>query len=116
MLFFFGLANAGVPIGNFGAGTWFVLVSIIIGKPAGILAATSIGALGGLRLPSHVTWRDMTVVGITAGIGFTVALFFATAAFPYGRLLDETKMGALLSFAAFFLGLAAARVLKVGRR
>ena len=104
------------PLGNFGAGTWFVLVSIIIGKPVGILAATSSAALGGLRLPAHVTWRDMTVVGIIAGIGFTVALFFATAAFPYGRLLDETKMGALLSFAAFFLGLAAARVLKVGRR
>jgi NhaA family Na+:H+ antiporter len=116
MLFFFGLVNAGVPIGNVGAGTWLVLVSIIIGKPAGILAATSIGTLGGLRLPLHVTWRDMTVVGITAGIGFTVALFFATAAFPYGRLLDETKMGALLSFAAFFLGLAAARALNVGRR
>ena len=57
----------------------------------------------------------MTVVGIIAGIGFTVALFFATAAFPYGRLLDETKMGALLSFGAFFIGLGAARVLKVGR-
>ena len=48
-----------------------------------------------------------------AGIGFTVALFFATAAFPYGRLLDETKLGALLSFAAFFIGLAAARIFKI---
>ena len=57
----------------------------------------------------------MTVVGIVAGIGFTVALFFATAAFPYGRLLDETKMGALLSFGAFAVGLIAAHILKVGR-
>ena len=116
MLFFFGLANAGVVFGNFGAGTWFVLVAILIGKPAGILGATAVAAFAGLRLPAHVTWRDMTVVGIIAGIGFTVALFFATAAFPYGRLLDETKMGALLSFGAFFLGLGAARVLNVGRR
>ena len=115
MLFFFGLVNAGVVLGNFGAGTWFVLIAIIIGKPAGILAATAVAALAGLRLPAHVTWRDMTVVGIIAGIGFTVALFFATAAFPYGRLLDETKMGALLSFGAFFIGLGAARLLKVGR-
>ena len=68
----------------------------------------------GLRFPAQVTWRDVTVIGIIAGIGFTVALFFATAAFPYGRLLDETKMGALLSFIAFFLALIAARVLKVG--
>jgi NhaA family Na+:H+ antiporter len=116
MLFFFGLVNAGVVLGNFGAGTYFVLVSIIVGKPAGILGASAVGGLIGLRLPAHVTWRDMTVVGIIAGIGFTVALFFATAAFPYGRLLDETKMGALLSFGAFFIALGAARMLKVGRR
>lgn len=115
MLFFFGLVNAGVVLGNAGAGTWFVLISIVIGKPVGILGAAAVAKLAGLRLPKHVTWRDMTVVGIIAGVGFTVALFFATAAFPYGRLLDETKMGALLSFGAFFIGLAAARVLKVGR-
>jgi len=115
MLFFFGLANAGVAIGQAGAGTWFVLISIIAGKPLGILAATGIAAAAGLRLPKAVGWNDLIVVGIIASIGFTVALFFATAAFPYGRLLDETKLGALLSFGAFFLGLAAARVLKVGR-
>ena len=115
MLFFFGLANAGVALGNAGAGTWFVLISIIAGKPLGILAATGLSAAAGLRLPKAVGWNDVIVVGIIAGIGFTVALFFATAAFPYGRLLDETKLGALLSFGAFFLGLAAARVLKVGR-
>jgi Na+:H+ antiporter, NhaA family len=115
MLFFFGLVNAGVTLENTGAGTWFVLIAILIGKPIGILAATGGGALAGLRLPAGVTWRDLTVVGITAGIGFTVALFFATAAFPYGRLLDETKMGALLSFSAFGIALVAARLLRVGR-
>jgi Na+:H+ antiporter, NhaA family len=116
MLFFFGLVNAGVTLGNAGAGTWFVLGAIIIGKPAGILLTAAAATIAGLRLPAHVTWRDMTLVGIIAGIGFTVALFFATAAFPDGRLLNETKMGALLSFGAFFLGLGAARVLKVQRR
>jgi NhaA family Na+:H+ antiporter len=116
MLFFFGLVNAGVVLGNFGAGTWFVLVSILVGKPVGILAATATAAVAGLRLPADVTWRHMAVVGIIAGIGFTVALFFATAAFPYGRLLDETKMGALMSFGAFLIALGAARLLNVGRR
>ena len=115
MLFFFGLVNAGVTFGNVGAGTWFVLIAILIGKPVGILTATAAAALAGLRLPASVTWRDLIVVGIIAGIGFTVALFFATAAFPYGRLLDETKMGALLSFSAFAFALAAARLLGVGR-
>ena len=115
ILFFFGLSNAGVVFGNAGAGTWFVLTSIVIGKPVGILAATAIAAGAGLRLPKGVSWRDVTVVGVIAGIGFTVALFFATAAFPYGRLLDETKLGALLSGVAFLFALAAAKVLKVGR-
>jgi NhaA family Na+:H+ antiporter len=115
MLFFFGLVNAGVVFGNVGAGTWFVLVAIIFGKPIGIVAATALAALAGLHLPKGVGWRDVTIVGIIAGIGFTVALFFATAAFPYGRLLDETKLGALLSFSAFLIGLIAARALRVGR-
>jgi NhaA family Na+:H+ antiporter len=115
MLFFFGLVNAGVVLENAGAGTWFVLIAIIMGKPLGIVSATALSRLGGLHLPRGVTWRDVTVVGIVAGIGFTVALFFATAAFPYGRLLNETKLGALLSFSAAFLGLVAAKLLRVGR-
>jgi NhaA family Na+:H+ antiporter len=115
MLFFFGLANAGVVLRNFGPGTWFVLTSIVLGKPIGILAATGISTLLGLHLPRAVTWRDVSVIGIVAGIGFTVALFFATAAFPSGRLLDETKLGALLSFGAFFLAFVAAKALNVGR-
>ena len=115
VLFFFGLANAGVTFGNVGAGTWFVLTAILVGKPVGILAATAVTEFAGLHRPQRVTWRDLMVVGVIAGIGFTVALFFATAAFPYGRLLDETKMGALLSFSAFAIALAVAWLFKVGR-
>jgi NhaA family Na+:H+ antiporter len=115
MLFFFGLANAGVTFGNAGTGTWLVLAAILAGKPIGIAAAVFVSQLGGLHLPRDVTWRDMIVVGIIAAIGFTVALFFATAAFPYGRLLDETKLGALLSGGAALMAFAAARVLRVGR-
>jgi NhaA family Na+:H+ antiporter len=115
LLLFFGLANAGVVLTNAGAGTWFVLSAILIGKPIGILSATLLSVAVGLQRPRGVSWRDLTVVGIIAGIGFTVALFFATAAFPYGRLLDETKLGALLSLSAFIIGMAAAKVMKVGR-
>jgi len=55
------------------------------------------------------------VLGVVAAIGFTVALFFATAAFPAGELLDQTKMGALLSFSAAILAGMAALLLRVGR-
>lgn len=108
ILFLFGLVNAGVPIANTGTGTWIVLAAILIGKPVGILSFTALGGAVGLHRPSGVAWGDLTVVGIAAAVGFTVALFFATAAFPEGSLLDQTKMGALLSFiAAPLAGVAA---------
>lgn len=115
VLFFFGLVNAGVPLASVGPGTWIVLSALVAGKPLGILLFTAGATWIGLRRPAGVSWRAMTVVGIAAGIGFTVSLFFATAAFEGGRWLDETKMGALLSFGAAGLAPLAARVLKTGR-
>lgn len=115
ILFFFGLVNAGVGLSSVGPGTWFVLIGLVLGKPAGI-AALSYGAvfarLGELR---GIRPADMLVVGFAAAIGFTVALFFATAAFPNGALLAETKMGALLSFGSAGVAIAAAMILRVGR-
>jgi len=115
VLLFFGLVNAGVPVSSIGAGTWIVLSSILVGKPIGILGFTALGTALGLHRPSGVSWRDLIVVGFAAAIGFTVALFFATAAFPAGPLLAEAKMGALLSLVAAGLTLGAAFVLRVGR-
>lgn len=115
ILFLFGLVNAGVPLPNTGPGTWIVLAAILLGKPIGIVSFTAIGGAMGLRRPAGVTWRDLVVAGCAAAIGFTVALFFATAAFPPGALLDQTKMGALLSVVAAPLTAAAAWMLKVGR-
>ena len=66
-------------------------------------------------MPEPVTWRDVVTVGVIASIGFTVALFFATAAFPPGPLLDQTKMGALLSLSASVVRDGLAAVLRVGR-
>ena len=54
-------------------------------------------------------------VGCAAGLGFTVALFFATAAFPPGPMLDQAKLGALFSVSAAVVTLVAALALRVGR-
>ena len=105
ILLLFGFANAGVTLSSVGPGTWMVLTSLIVGKPVGIVVCTLLGVSLGLRAPGGLRLRDTTLLGIVAGIGFTVALFFATAAFPPGELLDEVKMGALLSFLAFPLAL-----------
>jgi len=61
-----------------------------------------------------LTANAILVTGIAAGIGFTVALFFATAA-SAGPLLDQAKMGALLSFTAGLAAAGLAAVLRVGR-
>jgi NhaA family Na+:H+ antiporter len=115
VLFLFGLVNGGVALGQIGAGTWIVVVALVVGKPLGIAAATFARSAVGAREPSALTSRDVLVIGCAAGIGFTVALFFATAAFPNGDLLDQTKMGALLSFTAVPIAALVAMLLRVGR-
>ena len=115
ILFFFGLANAGVEFASVGPGSWIVLAAILLGKPIGIVSCTALAVAAGLRQPTGVTWYDLTVLGVVAAIGFTVALFFAAAAFPAGELLDQTKMGALLSFSAAIVAVAIAALLRVGR-
>ena len=68
ILFFFGLANAGVAFTSIGIGTWVVLVAILVGKPVGILAATALAVRSGLRRPVGVTWRDLVVIGLVAAM------------------------------------------------
>jgi Na+:H+ antiporter, NhaA family len=114
-LLFFGLANAGVPFEQIGAGTVYVLIALLVGKPIGIMLFTGLGHLLGAHVPHGLRTSDLLVVGMAASIGFTVALFFATAAFPEGAALAETKMGALLSFVAAPLAIGVAKLLRVGR-
>ena len=113
ILFFFGLVNAGVELSGVGIGTWIVLAAILLGKPIGIVSATALSVAAGLHKPHGVSWRDLIVVGVIAGIGFTVALFFATAAFPLGPLLEQTKMGALLSISGGAIAVGMGHLLRV---
>jgi NhaA family Na+:H+ antiporter len=82
VLFLFGFANAGVPFTDIGPGTYYVLAALLLGKPIGILLFCGAARLAGASLPHGLYLHDLFVVGIAAAIGFTVSLFFATAAFP----------------------------------
>ena len=113
VLLLFGFANAGVPIEQIGAGTYYVLAGLLFGKPIGILLFSGAAKLAGGSLPPGLRRSDLLIVGIVAAMGFTVSLFFATAAFPAGPALAQTKMGALLSFVAAPLALIVARALRV---
>jgi NhaA family Na+:H+ antiporter len=113
ILFGFGFVNAGVPLSSVGPITWVIAGSLIVGKPFGIVLTTMIAEVAGFRRAPGLDYRGLVTLGIFAGIGFTVALFFAMAAFPPGAVLDQAKMGALFSFAAAALGIACARVLGI---
>lgn len=117
VLLFFGLVNAGVSLSAVGAATWAVAIGLLVGKPLGIALATAVAVAAGLQAARGLDVRAVLVVGMLAGIGFTVALFFATAAFPEGsRVLDNAKMGALASFVAAPAAFLLARLLGVRAR
>jgi NhaA family Na+:H+ antiporter len=117
ILFFFGLCNAGVEFSAISAPTWLVLAGLLIGKPAGILLFGWIAARPlGLGLPTGMRVVDLLVLGCVAAIGFTVALFVASVAFDPGPVQDAAKMGALMSFGAALIAIAAGRIARVERQ
>ena len=63
-------------------------------------------------LPVGITLRHLVVLGVVAGVGFTMALFIAQLAFTDARLLAAAKLGVLgASCGAAMIGLALGRLL-----
>ncbi|MBR0827231.1 Na+/H+ antiporter NhaA [Bradyrhizobium manausense] len=109
----FALANAGVSLTASGlyGGTQFILfgtaLALALGKPFGIVAFSWVAVrLGWCRLPPGVSWGGVWLVGLLAGIGFTMSIFIAMLAFSDEGLLRAAKLGVLLgSLVAATLGL-----------
>jgi NhaA family Na+:H+ antiporter len=115
----FALANAAVAVDAAsiaGTGEHVLLGSalgLLIGKPLGVMLA-SYGALrlGVASLPAGLGPRHMLLLGILAGIGFTMALFIAKLAFDEEHLLAAAKLGVLgASVLAGLIAYASGRVL-----
>lgn len=116
-LFFFAFANAGVEFSSVAPITWIILSALIIGKMIGITLFSGIGVLLGIPLPQGMSFKHLPVVGIIAGIGLTVALFVAGAAYvgDLSYAQGPAKMGALLSGLAFILAFLASKALKLNK-
>jgi NhaA family Na+:H+ antiporter len=114
-LLLFGLVNAGVSLKALEAGAWALPIAVLVGRPAGVLAAVAAAVALGLHLPVRVGWRELVVAAGASAIGFSLTLFLAAGLLAPGPLLNEVKMGALLTLAALPIGVAAARLLHVGR-
>lgn len=110
----FALANAGVSfqgidISSGGAQTvmFGVVFALVLGKPLGIFMACRLAVwLKICQLPEGVSWSGVSLIGVLAGIGFTMSIFISTLAFSDEVLLGAAKLGVLTaSLVAAVLGL-----------
>ncbi|PAY06417.1 Na+/H+ antiporter NhaA [Bradyrhizobium sp. UFLA03-84] len=109
----FALANAGVSLTgiDLSAGAQSVMLGVgfalVVGKPVGVIGTTWLAVrLGWCRLAPAVSWGGVCLVGLLAGIGFTMSIFIAMLAFADEALLNAAKLGVLLgSVVAAMLGL-----------
>ncbi len=98
----FALANAGVTLGSAefaGDGTSVlsgVVLGLVLGKPIGIVCLSWLAVrLGVAALPQGVSWKGVMIVGLVAGIGFTMSIFIAGLALPPGPMLETAKLAIL---------------------
>ncbi|HEX5234621.1 MAG TPA: Na+/H+ antiporter NhaA [Silvibacterium sp.] len=112
----FALANAGITFSAMGwkpllqsAVGWGVVFGLVLGKPAGILAACWLTTrLRLTRLPTAISWAQLAAVAVLAGIGFTVSLFIGGLSFADPAQTDAARAAVLAASliaggAGFFL-------------
>ena len=106
----FGLANAGLHVGNL---TWRTLADPVVpGIVLGLFAGKQIGVFGAtwlacrtrlIALPEGLSWRLIYGASVLCGIGFTMSLFIGGLSFPAGARDTEVKFSV---FAASLLSAA----------
>jgi len=114
-LFLFGLVNGGVPLQVLYWTVWTIPLLGFLAKPIGLIVGVALAVPLGLILPRRIGVPELAVVGLIASIGFTGALFFATASVGPGPTLSTLKMSALLTVLGAPAALVAAAALRVGR-
>jgi NhaA family Na+:H+ antiporter len=73
-----------------------VMIALVAGKPLGVVATSWLMVrLGWCRLPPAIGWNEILLVGLLAGIGFTMSIFVAMLAFTDANLLGAAKLGVL---------------------
>jgi len=100
----FALANSGISLEGMSLADLAkplplgIIVGLFVGKQVGIFLFTYVAVKTGVSpIPGGARASQLYGVAVVAGIGFTVALFVATLAFPgEPQLLAEAKLGILL--------------------
>jgi Na+:H+ antiporter, NhaA family len=99
----FALANTAMPVSLEQAGNLLaplslgIIFGLLIGKPLGIVLAIFIAVRSKFAsLPESISWKQITGLGMTAGIGFTMSIFIASLSFDDESVLTLAKLAILI--------------------
>ncbi|WP_242928173.1 Na+/H+ antiporter NhaA [Pontibacter vulgaris] len=113
----FALSNAGISIDSAMLNSFSdpvltgIILGLVLGKPAGIMIFTWLGAVTGLAAkPNDISWIQVLGAGLLGGVGFTMSIFIANLAFAGSPMLVFAKL-AILS-ASLIAGLVGYLVLR----
>lgn len=116
-LLLFGLTRGGIDFSALAPTTVTVLAAQWIGKPLGLMAGVVLaGLFAGALLPAGVRLRDLPLIGLLTGIGFTVPVLAIDAALPGGAMNEAARLGLALSLLAGPLAVVLARATGVRHR
>lgn len=113
VLFLFGLTRGGIDLYALAPTSFTVLAALWLGKPLGFF----VGALIALRfftqpLPQGVRLRDLTLVALISGMGFTVPVLAIGTALPGGGMEEAARLGLAMSLTMGGVAMALARLIR----
>lgn len=98
ILFLFGLVFGGIDLRAFSQITWAILAAMWIGKPIGLIATWILfERVAGMFLPHGLVRRDLYLIALIMGIGFTVPVLTLDQALPGGADQEAARLGLALS-------------------
>lgn len=113
VLFLFGLTRGGVDFAALAPTTASVLAALWIGKPLGVMLGAMMAArLFGFALPQGVQSRDLLVIAIITGMGFTVPVLALDSALPGGAMAEAARLGLVLSLLAGGVAFVTAQLIR----
>jgi Na+:H+ antiporter, NhaA family len=114
VLFLFGLTRGGVDLLAFAPTTGTTLAALWLGKPLGVLVGAAVAArVLGFALPAGVRLRDILIVALVSGMGFTVPVLALDTALPGGAMAEAARLGLAMSLLMAAVAVLVARAVKV---
>lgn len=111
VLFLFGLTRGGIDLGALAPTTLTLLAAMWIGKPVGLIAGAVIAALvTRIGLPRGMRWRELPVIALISGCGFTVPALALDGSLPGGEMAEAARLGLALSLVAGPVAMVLARL------